>query len=65
MIRTTSLLLILIASTLYATPLHKSTDDNFKLIILHNNDMHARFEETNAASGRCKGNQCSKLLKYK
>jgi 5'-nucleotidase len=54
MIRATLLLLILIAPTLFATPLQKTTDDNFKLIILHNNDMHARFEQTNAASGRCK-----------
>lgn len=37
-----------------AAPSQKSSDDNFKLIILHNNDMHARFEQTNSASGNCK-----------
>lgn len=26
---------------------------NFKLTILHINDLHARFEETNVYSGRC------------
>ncbi|KAF4532379.1 hypothetical protein B566_EDAN004460 [Ephemera danica] len=29
------------------------TGDAFKLIVLHNNDMHARFEQTNAQSGKC------------
>lgn len=54
MIRAISLLLVLIAPSVFAMPLHKTTDDNFELIILHNNDMHARFEQTNVASGRCK-----------
>jgi 2',3'-cyclic-nucleotide 2'-phosphodiesterase (5'-nucleotidase family) len=30
-----------------------SSGDTFKLIVLHNNDMHARFEQTNALSGKC------------
>ena len=33
----------------------KSTkaDGNFELIILHNNDMHARFEQTGVLSNKC------------
>ncbi|CAH0720389.1 unnamed protein product, partial [Brenthis ino] len=27
--------------------------DNFELLILHNNDMHARFEQTSQLSGAC------------
>lgn len=65
MFRAVSLLLVLfIASTLFANPLQKTTDDNFKLIILHNNDMHARFEQTNAASGRCKDEDAQNNLCY-
>lgn len=49
------LLLTLSTTSITASPLSKSSnDDNFKLIILHNNDMHARFEQTNAMSSRCK-----------
>ncbi len=28
-------------------------NENFKLIIIHNNDMHARFEQTNVYSNEC------------
>lgn len=28
-------------------------DGNFELLILHNNDMHARFEQTSQLSGTC------------
>jgi 2',3'-cyclic-nucleotide 2'-phosphodiesterase (5'-nucleotidase family) len=50
--------LLLIVST-FAAPQQKITalkqsEENFKLIILHNNDMHARFEQTNMLSSRCK-----------
>lgn len=42
-------------SYIIAAPSEKlSKADNFKLTILHNNDMHARFEQTNAFSSRCK-----------
>jgi 2',3'-cyclic-nucleotide 2'-phosphodiesterase (5'-nucleotidase family) len=44
--------LLLLAAHTSSAP-QKSTDETFKLIILHNNDMHARFEQTNAASARC------------
>ncbi|XP_059472052.1 protein 5NUC-like [Neocloeon triangulifer] len=30
-----------------------AADGHFKLVVLHNNDMHARFEQTNGQSGRC------------
>jgi 2',3'-cyclic-nucleotide 2'-phosphodiesterase (5'-nucleotidase family) len=49
---TTAALLLLAAHTSSA-PSQQLTDEHFKLIILHNNDMHARFEQTNAASARC------------
>jgi hypothetical protein len=26
---------------------------HFRLVVLHNNDMHARFVQTNGQSGRC------------
>lgn len=29
-------------------------EESFKMIILHNNDMHARFEQTSMISGKCK-----------
>ncbi|KAL7045791.1 hypothetical protein ACKWTF_002334 [Chironomus riparius] len=42
-------------SYIFAAPPEKlSKTDSFKLTILHNNDMHARFEQTNALSNRCK-----------
>ncbi|KAG5677132.1 hypothetical protein PVAND_006914 [Polypedilum vanderplanki] len=49
----TTIVLLLLAVHTFSAPQKKSTDENFKLIILHNNDMHARFEQTNAASARC------------
>ena len=30
----------------------------FRLLLIHNNDMHSRFEETNAYGAPCKRNQC-------
>lgn len=33
-------------------------DGNFELIILHNNDMHGRFEETDEYTNQCKGSKC-------
>lgn len=32
----------------------KADGDSFKMIILHNNDMHARFEQTSKISGKCR-----------
>lgn len=40
-----SIILYLFVSFVFASEL--------ELLILHNNDMHARFEETSARSGRC------------
>ncbi|CRK94465.1 CLUMA_CG007972, isoform A [Clunio marinus] len=37
-------------------------DEKFKLILLHNNDMHARFEETGLSSDRCKKAEHNKHL---
>lgn len=46
---------LLITSSITAAPQKAADDDgNFKLIILHNNDMHARFEQTSVMSGKCK-----------
>lgn len=36
-----------------SAPGRNAKDGNFELIILHNNDMHARFEQTSAMSGKC------------
>lgn len=33
---------------------------NFEFIILHNNDMHARFEQTNMRSGTCSNDDANK-----
>ena len=35
-------------------------NENFKLIILHNNDIHGRFEQTNAKGGNCKKSEAEK-----
>ena len=37
-----------------APPVKELENETFKLIILHNNDMHSRFEQTNVYSSRCK-----------
>ena len=44
-----------VTSFLQAVPLD-SSNANFKLTILHNNDMHARFEQTGVLSDRCTKN---------
>lgn len=41
----------LITSATYANPISRNTP--LELIILHNNDMHARFEQTGANSNTC------------
>lgn len=47
--------LLMVASTSSAPQRNaKDDEDNFKMIILHNNDMHARFEQTSMISGKCK-----------
>jgi 5'-nucleotidase len=33
--------------------------DDFEIIILHNNDMHARFEQTNKYSSECSGSEAA------
>lgn len=38
------------SSSIVKTP---KNDGNFELLILHNNDMHARFEQTSQLSGAC------------
>lgn len=43
---------VLFLSSLLAAVLAKE----LKLIVLHNNDMHARFEETTEGCSPCKGN---------
>lgn len=48
-------ILIVLSNQHYATglPAKKKSSDTFELIILHNNDMHARFEETGTYSDKC------------
>ena len=45
--------LLIFAHFVFGNPLDKS-DQNFELVILHNNDMHGRFEQTNIYSNACK-----------
>lgn len=47
----TIICLITSESGVHATPVVRA--DNFQLTILHNNDMHARFVETDGWSNRC------------
>ncbi|XP_048479678.1 protein 5NUC isoform X3 [Plutella xylostella] len=48
------LLTILSLTTLVTSSVvHPSPGDSFELLILHNNDMHARFEQTSQLSGIC------------
>jgi 5'-nucleotidase len=44
---------LLVVGVARAAPRPNSKDGNFKLIILHNNDMHARFEQTGVLSDKC------------
>lgn len=45
---------LLLVSCITAAPkLNKKAEGSFKMIILHNNDMHARFEQTGKSSEVC------------
>lgn len=44
---------ILLLSHTYANPIEPKASVATELIILHNNDMHARFEQTNKNGGTC------------
>lgn len=48
-------LILLLPITLVSSAPHgnASSESNFHLIILHNNDMHSRFEQTGKVSDRC------------
>lgn len=49
-----SLLALLLAALSRSAPVDREHDyKNLRLIILHNNDMHARFEQTGKLSDRC------------
>ena len=47
------LLLLLLCSFSHANLIQTKQQDNFEFIILHNNDMHARFEQTGVYSNKC------------
>nr|XP_027229020.1 5'-nucleotidase-like [Penaeus vannamei] len=47
------LLLLLLVVVSPRTTLAQDTKDDLELTLLHLNDFHARFEETNVYSGRC------------
>ena len=56
---TTAMILRIISVVLLITivntaPQKETKDGSFKMIILHNNDMHARFEQTGMFSDKCK-----------
>ena len=53
LVRLAFLGLIVIGSITTAPPKRTKADGNFELIILHNNDMHARFEQTGVLSDKC------------
>ncbi|XP_075980816.1 trifunctional nucleotide phosphoesterase protein YfkN-like [Anticarsia gemmatalis] len=44
---------VLAVAALSSCSIVKPSGDNFELLILHNNDMHARFEQTSQRSGAC------------
>ncbi|CAH2043422.1 unnamed protein product, partial [Iphiclides podalirius] len=48
-----ALLLAAAASLASASVVTSNSGGNFELLILHNNDMHARFEQTSQLSGAC------------
>lgn len=49
-----ALLVLFMVSCISSAPQKKAAaDGSFKMIILHNNDMHARFEQTGVLSDKC------------
>ncbi|CAH0694532.1 unnamed protein product [Spodoptera exigua] len=44
---------VLAIAALSSASVVKTPGDNFELLILHNNDMHARFEQTSQQGGTC------------
>lgn len=44
---------LLISLSVAASLIQANVDDEFELVIIHVNDFHARFEETNLGSGAC------------
>lgn len=49
--RLACLLVLFCVCSIHAAP--QAADGNLELIILHNNDMHARFEQTNSNGNKC------------
>ncbi|XP_028162109.1 uncharacterized protein LOC114354053 [Ostrinia furnacalis] len=49
----TALLVVVALSSSSVVQSPSAKGDNFELLILHNNDMHARFEQTSQLSGTC------------
>lgn len=45
---------LFMVTTISPAPQRITKEASFELIILHNNDMHARFEQTSKISGKCK-----------
>ncbi|CAO1320937.1 unnamed protein product [Diamesa hyperborea] len=45
---------VLLITLVNTAPQKQTKDGSFKMIILHNNDMHARFEQTGMFSDKCK-----------
>lgn len=44
---------LFMVSFIAAAPKKNADEESFKMIILHNNDMHARFEQTGVVSDKC------------
>lgn len=53
MIASTLPLLLLSALSICSAAPNPKADGDFEFIILHNNDMHARFEQTSSYSNKC------------
>lgn len=58
-----ALLGLFMVASIDTAPQKNTKAENFKIIILHNNDMHARFEQTGVLSNKCSkedadNNQC-------
>ena len=56
-----TLVSLLMAAAVNSAP---KKDESFKLIILHNNDMHARFEQTGVLSNKCTKDDADKNKCY-
>ncbi|KAL3266931.1 hypothetical protein HHI36_011081 [Cryptolaemus montrouzieri] len=53
---TLALIFVTSVTSICALPSFETDTDTFELSVVHLNDFHARYEQTNKASGKCKDN---------